>query len=125
MWLFSSRHISKYIRGSTYRDDRLDGNKGGTAVAVKKGMPHTYVDLPPLFSLEATGVNIPIGHTEMLLASLYKSPLRECRDADITEILNLRTKSILVGDLNVKNPAWNSKVSNPSCLKLLDLIGYL
>jgi hypothetical protein len=62
------------------------------------------------------------GHTEMLLASVYKSPLRAWRDADITELLNLRTKSILTRDLNAKHPVWNSKLSNPSGLKLLDLI---
>jgi endonuclease/exonuclease/phosphatase (EEP) superfamily protein YafD len=104
-----------------YRNDRLDGNRGGTAVAVKKKIPHTCVDLPPLLSLEATGVSIPTGHTEMLLTSVYKSPLRAWRDADITEFLNLRQKSILAGDLNAKDPVWNSEVSNPSCLKILDL----
>jgi hypothetical protein len=57
----------------------------------------------------------------MLLASVYKSPLRTWRDADITELLNLRTKCILAGDLNATHPVWNSKVSNPSGLKLLDL----
>jgi hypothetical protein len=57
----------------------------------------------------------------MLLVSVYKSSLRAWRDVDITELLNLRSKSILAGDLNAKHPAWNSKVSYPSCLKLLDL----
>jgi hypothetical protein len=73
-----------------------------------------------LLSLEATGFSISIGHTEMLLASVYKSPLRAWRDADI-ELLNRRTTSILPGDLNTKHPVWNSKASNPSGLKLLDL----
>jgi hypothetical protein len=71
-------------------------------------------------SVEATGVCIPIGHTEILLASVYKSPLRAWRDPDITELINFRTKSILAGDLNAKHPVWNSKFSNPSGLKLLD-----
>jgi hypothetical protein len=57
----------------------------------------------------------------MLLASVYKSPFRAWRDADNTELLNLRTKSILADDLNAKHPVWTSKVSNPSGLKLLDL----
>jgi hypothetical protein len=104
-----------------YRNDRLDGNNGGSAVAVKKGIPHTYVDLLPLLQLESTWVSIPIGHTEKLLASVYKSPLGAWRDEDITELFNLRTKSILAGDLNAQHPVWNSKVSNPSGLKLLDL----
>jgi hypothetical protein len=38
-----------------------------------------------------------------------------------TELINFRTKSILPGDLNAKHPVWNSKFSNPSGLKLLDL----
>jgi hypothetical protein len=48
----------------------------------------------------------------MLLASVYKSPLRGWRDADITELLNLRTKSILAGDLSAKHLVWNIKVSS-------------
>jgi hypothetical protein len=40
---------------------------------------------------------------------------------NIRELLNLRTKFILKGDLNAKHPVCNSKVSNPSGLKLLDL----
>jgi hypothetical protein len=57
----------------------------------------------------------------MLLASLYKSSFWAWRDAGITDLLNLRKKTILAGDLNAKHPVWNNKVSNPSGLKLLDL----
>jgi hypothetical protein len=57
----------------------------------------------------------------MVLASLLLSPFRTWRDADITELLNLRTKSICAGELNAKHPVWNSKASNPSGLKFLDL----
>jgi hypothetical protein len=57
----------------------------------------------------------------MLLAAVYRSPLRTWSDADITELLSFRTKSILAGDLNAKNPVWNSRASNPSGLMLLDL----
>jgi hypothetical protein len=66
-----------------YRNDCQDGYNGGTDIGVKKGIPHTYVDLPHLLSIEATGICIPIGHTEMLLASAYKSWLSVWRDADI------------------------------------------
>jgi hypothetical protein len=38
-----------------YRTDLFPARKGGTAVAVRKGIPHNHVDLPPLVSLEATG----------------------------------------------------------------------
>jgi hypothetical protein len=45
-------YISNY---GFYRTDREDGHKGGTAAAVKKGIPHTCIDLPPPLSGEATG----------------------------------------------------------------------
>jgi hypothetical protein len=43
---FSETHLKPHMRFyiqnyHIYRNDRLDWNKGGTAVAVKKGIPHT------------------------------------------------------------------------------------
>jgi hypothetical protein len=42
-------------------------------------------------------------------------------DTDVTELLVFRNKSILAGDLNAKQPVWNSKVSNSSGLKTSEL----
>jgi hypothetical protein len=124
--LFSETHLKPHERFyipnyQVYRTDRFPGIKGGTAVAVEKGIPHSHVDLPPLNSLEATGVCIPIGNSELLLTAVYKPPGKAWRDADIIELLNFRRKSVLAGDLNAKHPFWNSTVSNPSGKKLLDL----
>jgi exonuclease III len=101
-----------------YRTDRHPGRKGGTAVVVRRGVPHNHVDL---VSIQATGVCIPVGNSEVLLASVYKSPGRAWSDADITELLSFRRKSILAGDLNAKHPFWNSAVSNTSGEKLMAL----
>jgi hypothetical protein len=65
-------------------------DKGGATIAVKKGIPHRCAVLLPLLSVETTGVCIPIGSTEMLLAAIYKSPQRLCSDTDITEQLGIR-----------------------------------
>jgi hypothetical protein len=46
-----------------YRSGRFTRRKGGTAVAVRKGISHNHVDLPSLVSIEATGVCIPIGNS--------------------------------------------------------------
>jgi hypothetical protein len=83
--------------------------------------PHNHVDLPRLVSVEVAEVCIPIGISEILLAAVYKSPGRAWSDANITELLNLRRKSILAGDLKAKKPFWNSADSNPSGQKLLYL----
>jgi hypothetical protein len=95
MWACFQRHVEPHEEFlipnyHLYRTDRYPGRKGGTAVAVRKGIPHNHVDLPPLVSVEATGVCISIGNSEVLLAAVYKSPFRAWSDADITELLSFR-----------------------------------
>jgi hypothetical protein len=53
----------------------------------------------------------------VLLAAVYKSPGKDWRDADITELLSFRRKTILAGDLNAKHPFWNSRVLTPQARK--------
>jgi hypothetical protein len=77
-------------------------------------IPHNHVDLPPLVSVEATGVSTPNGNSKILLAAVYKSPGPAWIDEDIIELLNFTDKSILAGDLKATYPFWNSSVSNSS-----------
>jgi hypothetical protein len=118
MWLSSLKHSQNLTRGSVipnyniYRIDRHPGIKGGTAVVVRKGIPHNYVDQPPHISIEATAVRIPIGNSGILLAAVYKSQGHAWMDADITELLRFRNRCILAGDLNAKHQFWNSRFSN-------------
>jgi hypothetical protein len=105
-----------------YCTNSFQGQKGGTAVPVRKGILHNHVDLPPLVSTEATGVCIPTGNTEVPLAAVCKSPGHAWSDVDITELLSFRHKSLLKEDLNAKHPFWNSIVSGPSGMKLLNLL---
>jgi hypothetical protein len=56
-----------------------------------------------------------------LLVAVYRSPNNNWADTDINELLSLKDKSILAGDLNAKHPVWNSKVSNKSGTRLLNL----
>jgi hypothetical protein len=105
-----------------YRRDRFPGRKGRTAVEVKKkGISLNNADLPPLVPEEASGVCIPIGNSEILLAVVCKSLGRAWIDEDITELLSFRHKSLLAGDLNAKHPFWNSTGPTPSGEKLLHL----
>jgi hypothetical protein len=66
-----------------------------------------------------TGVCIPTGNDELLLAAVYKSPGHVWINADITKLLSFRHKSILAGDLIAKHQFWNSAVSKPSGEKLM------
>jgi hypothetical protein len=59
--LFSETHPKPHERSFIpnyhfYRTDHHPGRKGGTAVAVRKDIPHNHVHLSPLVSVEATMV---------------------------------------------------------------------
>jgi hypothetical protein len=92
------------------RIDRHPERKARPAISVRKDISHRQVDLPPLVSLEATGICIPIGNCEVLLAAVYKAPNHTWCDIDITELLRFRNEGILAGDLNAEHPFWNSTV---------------
>jgi hypothetical protein len=74
-----------------------------------------------LISIEATGVCIPVSNTEILLAAVYRSPVKDWCDTDTNELLSLINKTVLAGDLNAKHPVWNSLSSNRSVARLLKL----
>jgi hypothetical protein len=65
-----------------YRSDCFPRRKGGSAVAARKNIPHTHVDLPPLVSAEATEDCIPTGNSEVLLAPVSQSPINAWNDVD-------------------------------------------
>jgi hypothetical protein len=110
----STFQITTFIKSIANREEKAE-----LPLQSEKASP--TVDRPSLISVEATGISIPIGNREILLVAVYKSPGRSCSDADIAELLSLRHKCILAGDLNAKHPSCNSAVSNPSGEKLLQL----
>jgi hypothetical protein len=64
-----------------YWTDCFPERKAETAVAFRKGIPHNHIDLPP-----ATGGCIPVGNSEVPLATVSKSPGHALNDADIIEL---------------------------------------
>jgi hypothetical protein len=124
MWLFFQRHISNPMGESLFRIIAFivltaSRKKGGTAVAVRKDIPHKHVDLLPRVSIEARGMCIPTGNSEVLLAAVCKSEGHAWNDTGITELLSFRQNALLARDLNAKHPFWNNVVSNPSAVHQL------
>jgi hypothetical protein len=78
-------YIPNYPFHGIYRVPEI---KGGTAVAVRKVILHNHVDLPPLVTVDAIEVCIPISNKEILLAAFYETPGRTWIDADTNELLN-------------------------------------
>jgi hypothetical protein len=65
-----------------YRTNRCPGRKCETVIAVRKGIPYSHAELPPLVLTEVIGVCIPIGNSEDLLAAIYKFPGHACNDTE-------------------------------------------
>jgi hypothetical protein len=85
--LLSEIHLKNHERffiphDHFYRTDRFQGRKDGTAAAVRKGSHHNHLDLPPLISIEGTGVCVSIGNSEVLIAAVYVTKPR-LENADI------------------------------------------
>jgi len=78
-----------YSKLHVYWTDHFLGVKDKTTAAVWKGIPHAHVDILSLVSEEATGVCIPNGNSEVLLAAVYKTPGYTWSDVNITENLVL------------------------------------
>jgi hypothetical protein len=53
-----------------------------------------------MVSVEDTGVCIPIGNSEVILAAVYKSPGHAWNIADTIQLLSFIHKLLLGGDLN-------------------------
>jgi hypothetical protein len=74
MALFSETHLKSHEVYDIYQTEHQDRHKRWFSIAVKRGIPHRCTGFPSLCSVEATGVCILGGNTEMLLAAVCKSP---------------------------------------------------
>jgi cytochrome b561 len=97
--LFSETYLKPHIIIKT-------GTKAELPWELRKAFLTHLLTYLLFFQLEVTGVCIPIGNTEMLLAKQWS-------DTDITELSRFKNKSILVGDPNAKHPVWNSRLKTP------------
>jgi hypothetical protein len=61
-----------------------------TFPVVTEGIPHNHVELTPLVSIEATGICVLTGNSEVSLAAVYKPPAQAWSDADVINLLNLK-----------------------------------
>jgi hypothetical protein len=97
--LLSDTHLKHHERFNTFIGLTSSGRIGGTAVELRS-IPHNNRELALFASIGATGICIPIRKSEMVLAALFKPPGHAWNDADITQLLSFRHKSLLAGDLN-------------------------
>lgn len=105
-----------------YRTDRpIAANQrsaGGTAILVNHNVRHEEIALPPLERLEATGVLVHTARGPLRLFAVYSAPNAKLVLGDLDALLDSPLPTIIAGDLNCKDPAWNSRRGNAKGLRL-------
>ncbi|KAJ1141152.1 hypothetical protein NDU88_007487 [Pleurodeles waltl] len=95
-----------------YRTDRATGAKGrGTAVIVSTKVKHHEIALPPVGSVEATGIQIQTTAGPLRLNTAYSPPGKLC-PKDLDTLLDPSIPTLIGGDLNAKHQCWNSRTAN-------------
>lgn len=102
-----------HINYDFYGTDYKDGHIGGTAIAVKKDIPHTCIDLLPLLSVTTTGA----AHRLEILKCLFQLFITTCKNCGVTQM----SWALEIG------PSWQMtsmqyQLSSLSGLKILQLL---
>lgn len=113
----ADKHSIKLPSYDCYRLDRTSQG-GGVAIFVKSSLKHCEIMVPALVSIEAVGVKIYSENKTFTLISAYKAPKNKLHCSDLSKLLAFEN-SVVVGDLNCKNQAWNCVSKNSDGIKLL------
>lgn len=101
-----------------YRNDNdllPDGTAyGGTAIYIKRTIPHHRIDTPTLNSLEATivAVTIPTLINFHLVSVYCRAGYPSTFTTDLDTLFALHANVMVCGDFNAKHPRWNKGNSN-------------
>ncbi|KAJ1192285.1 hypothetical protein NDU88_001596 [Pleurodeles waltl] len=114
--------INQELNIANYRVTRTDhstgAKEGGTAMIVSTKVKHNEIALPPVGSIEATGIQIQTSSLPLRLAAAY-SPPSQLGPSDIDALLDSSISTLFGGDLNAKHQCWNSQTANSKGYALL------
>lgn len=102
----------------TYRNDRKEQPKGGTAILIKKHIKHHQLISTP-GPIENTDILIPTEKGNLKIISTYCSPKRTLTQTALDNLLRDSCPTILLGDLNAKHKSWGCNHNNTSGIALL------
>lgn len=103
--------MEKYI---TYRNDRLTHRGGGTAVLVKKSIPHAPAPKIETRYLKQTGIILNTKEGNIYIYSVYLPPGIDLPEQELDKVLSGYNPIIIAGDINAKHVNWNSYINNPT-----------
>ena len=105
--------IVKIPNYTIYRNDRENRPGGGTAIIIKKSIPHRPIKINNLINVESTSITILINNQETTIASVYNQPTKPLLTSDLDKLINQSKYFYILGDLNAKHQSWNSLTQNP------------
>lgn len=86
---------------------------GGTAIYVKRNIPHSHIPSIPYYNIEHTIVKIFVNNNPIFVVSAYcKIGNSSNLHTDLQNLFGLNDKIVIAGDFNAHHPAWNSRCSN-------------
>lgn len=109
----------KIANYTIYRTDRTTQPHGGTAVLIKKHIPHMYHQTRQC-QVENTTIQVNTQEGPLTLISAYCTPNNDISRDDLEKLFAIDEKTMLLGDLNAKNKHWGCNATNRSGKNLLD-----
>ena len=121
---FRECHSTKIANYEGYVDNRTDRLGGGTAIYVKRTLPHSRVETPPLETTEATIVSVSTtDNNNIKFVSAYRPPGRRLVWRDMRDLMELDGgTTVLAGDLNAKHRNWGCRGTNRDGIVLQDYL---
>lgn len=107
---------------SLYRNDRERRRGGGTAILVKKDIPHLQIPTPTLSALEATMIQIKTPEFNFSIISLYIPARAENLTEDLQKLASISGPIFIAGDFNAQHRAWGSRSTNHQGGKINEVI---
>lgn len=104
---------------TTYRTDRTTQPHGGTAILIKKHIPHIYYQSRTC-QIENTIIEINTRDGPTKLIAAYCTPNKNITRQDLEKLFLPNEKILLLGDLNAKNKDWGCNATNRSGQDLLE-----
>ncbi|GBP39040.1 Probable RNA-directed DNA polymerase from transposon BS [Eumeta japonica] len=96
---FAYRRDEISARGPAYR---------GTAVLVRRDIMHEAEQLTDFETMRSIGVSVGSSEQEIRLFAAYRPPGTKMCVQDIHAIIQEQTPTLIIGDLNAKQKAWES-----------------
>ncbi len=104
-----------------YRQDRVNRIGGGTAILIKKNIPHELITPPNTDPrIEVTAIRVIHQEGDIEIVSAYKPPGTYLRRTDLDTLFNSPYPTIIAGDLNAKSVKWGCKSTNAAGKTLND-----